>query len=115
MVSAGGSASFGSEFSGRGSRPGADAPSTAQDARPEAANAVNQLADSFRELLMRAVETDPTQVQALTDMVTKMGLKAGDGPSQEDIDKMAQSLTRLTVDRQPTGVQLDSIRERQVY
>ena len=112
MVSAGGSASFGSDFSGPGSRPGADAGSTAQDARPEAANAVNQLADLIRELLILAVETDPSQVQALTDMVTKMGLKAGDGPSQEDIDKMAQSLTKLSVDRQPAGVQLDSLRQR---
>lgn len=106
MVSASGNASFGSDFSGRSSRPAADTRSGAQDARPEAANAVNQLADSFREMLMRAVETDPSQVHALTDMVTKMGITAGAG--QKDIDKMAQSLNCLSVDRQPTGVHLST-------
>lgn len=85
--------------------PSAGAPDAA---RPEAAaTAVNQIADSFREMLMRAVETtNPSQLAALTNMVSTMGLQAGDGVSQQEIDKMAKTLSSLSVGRLPQGVQL---------
>lgn len=102
MVSADGKdSSFAASFVGRAPR----SPAQASGAAPEAANAVNQLADSFREMLMRAVETDPSQLQALTSLVSRMGVEAG-GPSQGEIDKMAKSLSGLSVGRNPQGVHL---------
>jgi hypothetical protein len=98
-----------SSFVGNSSRPRSDARSAAPQPPPEAEIAVNQLADSFRQMLMRAVETDPSQLQALSSLVASMGLQAKDGASQQEIDKMAKSLSSLSVGK-ARGVQLLSNR-----
>jgi hypothetical protein len=115
MVSADGHPTFEPAFIERTSRPepaSDDARFAAPHAAPEAKNAVNQLADSFRQILLRAVETDPSQLQMLTEMVSTMGLQVGDGASQQEIDKMAKSLSNLSVAKQPQGVQHRSVRKK---
>lgn len=103
MVFADGNPAFGSTFGARFSSPEAGATSSVSNAPPDAAKAVDKLAESFREMLMRAVESDPSQVRALTSLVSNLGLEAGDGTSQQEIKKMTESLNKLSVGKDAIG------------